>query len=173
MKRTYSNGEHTNVNFFTGIEIEKTPAYGKSTLFVVGVQTLKDIHDRISYYSAAGTLQRVEHIYLGANQSFVPAIPWDRMIRKVLTLGMLTTLDFDVKHIDWVIDRSYSENNLFIPQISVKIPYIRQLNYNATIKIDDKDFNASNPGVWCHRLHDLQSYDSFTDWSKYGKDTPL
>jgi hypothetical protein len=54
--------------------------------------------------------------------------------------------------------------------ISVKLPYIRQFGYNATIKLDDKDFAATNPGVWCHSLHDLQNYKVFTDWSKYTKD---
>jgi hypothetical protein len=57
--------------------------------------------------------------------------------------------------------------------ISVKMPYIRQLGYNATLKLDDKDFAATNPGVWCHSIHDLQNRDRFTDWSKYTKDETL
>jgi hypothetical protein len=44
------------------------------------------------------------------------------------------------------------------------------LGYNATIKLDDKDFAATNPGVWCHQLHDLKDRNKFTDWSKYTKD---
>ena len=39
------------------------------------------------------------------------------------------------------------------------------------IKIDDKDFEATNPGVWCHSLHDLTNRAAFTDWSKYTQDT--
>ena len=35
------------------------------------------------------------------------------------------------------------------------VPYAKQWNYNTMIKIDDKDFKATNPGVWCHSLHDL------------------
>ena len=58
----------------------------------------------------------------------------------------------------------------FIPQISVKLPYLQQLGYNATIKLDDIDFEYSNPGVWCHRLRDLTTTDTFTDWDQYGKD---
>jgi len=58
----------------------------------------------------------------------------------------------------------------FIPMISVKLPYIKQFGYNAVIKIDDKDFAATNPGVWCHSLHDLQTREAFTDWSRYTKD---
>jgi hypothetical protein len=55
--------------------------------------------------------------------------------------------------------------------ISVKLPYIQQLGYNATIKLDDKDFAASNPGVWCHSLHSLTKREGvFTDWSKYTND---
>ena len=37
MKRNYSTGVSTDITFFTGVEIEKTPAYGMKTLFVVGV----------------------------------------------------------------------------------------------------------------------------------------
>jgi hypothetical protein len=54
--------------------------------------------------------------------------------------------------------------------ISVKLPYINQFNYNATLKLDDKDFKATNPGVWCHSLHELQNRKGFTDWTKYTKD---
>ena len=62
------------------------------------------------------------------------------------------------------------EYDNFIPQLRVPVPYIRQWNYNTMLKIDDKDFKASNPGVWCHRLHDLQDIEKFTDWTKYGLD---
>ena len=34
---------HEDVKFFTGIEVEHTPAFGHKTLFVVGVQPVKDI----------------------------------------------------------------------------------------------------------------------------------
>ena len=71
------------------------------------------------------------------------------------------------------LDSPLVEYHNFIPMISVKLPYIQQLGYNATIKLDDKDFNASNPGVWCHSLHDLKNRNVFTDWSKYTKDQIL
>jgi hypothetical protein len=69
-----------------------------------------------------------------------------------------------------VLEYGFCEHNNFIPMISVKLPYIQQLGYNAIIKLDDKDFKASNPGVWCHSVHDLQNRTVFTDWSKYTKD---
>ena len=37
MKRDYKDGVATDITFFTGVEIEHTPAYGMKTLFVVGV----------------------------------------------------------------------------------------------------------------------------------------
>lgn len=167
MKRVYETGQAENVNFFTGIEVEHTPAYGKKTLFVSGAHDYKTIH-------AIAMDKEVSHVYLGANQSFVPSIKWDVMINGVLENKWLTTLDFDVKYIDWVVEGGYCDyDNLFIPQISVKIPNIRLLNYNTMLKIDDKDFNASNPGVWCHRLHNLQDISKFTAWSQYGKDQPI
>jgi hypothetical protein len=62
------------------------------------------------------------------------------------------------------------ERDRFIPIIKVPIPYIKLWNYNTCIKIDDKDFAASNPGVWVHSLHDVLDREKFTDWSKYDKD---
>ena len=51
--------------------------------------------------------------------------------------------------------------------ISVKLPYIKLYNYNATLKIDDTTWGHSNPGVWCHSLHDLMDRKVYTDWKDY------
>ena len=84
--------------------------------------------------------------------------------------GIWVTLDFDVKYAEWVLESGMTEYDTFIPMVSVKLPYINQFNYNTTIKLDDKDFKATNPGVWCHSLHELQTRKTFTDWTKYTKD---
>jgi hypothetical protein len=164
---------HTNIRFFTGIEVEHTPAFGKKTLFVVGLQSATDVQDQLS---------DCEHIYFGANMSFPSSIrtndsvfwtPWEQMIQHFLDQGYQCTLDIDVSQVEGLLESGLCEHNNFIPMISVKIPYIRQLGYNAIVKIDDKDFAATNPGVWCHSLHTLQKRSVFTDWSKYTKDTIL
>jgi len=160
------------VKFFTGTEVEHTPALGKKTLFVVGVQSVDDI---------AAHLQGCEHIYFGANHSFVnirtnDAVQWERwedMIGPFLDKGYLCTLDIDVGCVEGLLESGLCESRNFIPMISVKLPYIRQLGYNATLKLDDKDFDATNPGVWCHSVHKLQNRTAFTDWSKYTKDETL
>ena len=85
----------------------------------------------------------------------------------------MCTLDLDVGVVEDLLDGPLVEYNNFIPMLSVKLPYIKQLGYNATLKLDDKDFRATNPGVWCHNLHDLQDRSVFTDWSKYTKDETL
>jgi hypothetical protein len=164
---------HDNVNFFTGIEVEHTPAHGKETLFVVGVQPSSQITPRLKTPG--------QHIYFGANQSFpnlkvndgAEWAKWETMIYHYLDMGYLCTLDIDVSCAEGLLESGLTEYHNFIPMISVKLPYIKQLGYNATIKLDDKDFRATNPGVWCHSLHDLQTRDSFTDWSQYTKDEPV
>jgi len=164
---------HNNVKFFTGTEVEHTPAFGKKTLFVVGLQSATDIKNHLADCG---------HIYFGANMSFPSSIrtndsvfwtPWEQMIQHFLDQAYQCTLDIDVSQVEGLLESGLCEHNNFIPMISVKIPYIRQLGYNATIKIDDKDFAATNPGVWCHSLHNLQKRSVFTDWSKYTKDEPL
>lgn len=174
MKRDYESGTTTGVTFFVGKEIEQTPAFGKTTLFVVGVQDVEEILHLVKNYPLAN----IEHIYFGANQSF-PRLrfddvegwaKWEEMIEKCLDAGYLCTLDLDVNQVEGLLESFLVEHHLFIPQISVKIPYLTQLGYNATIKIDDKDFKATNPGVWCLPISDVTQRKYFTSWSEYKND---
>lgn len=181
MKRDYITGKEENPTYFTGIEVEHTPAYGMPTMFVVGLQPADDIIKKNLELGLGFT-----HVFFGANHSFNPTIdmktsgkdlydtvkPWDDMIMAILNNGHLATLDFDVKDTEIVLEMNCNEHNNFIPQVSVKIPYIKQLNYNAMIKIDDLTFNATNPGVWCHRATDLMDPTKFTPWRDYTKDLP-
>jgi len=171
MKREYDTGTAEAITFFTGIEIEKTPAYNMQTLFVVGVQST------LSILELAGE-HYCKHIYFGANQSFPKLAtddadawrPWEQMINACLEMGYWCTLDFDVSVVQGVLEMPVIGHRRFIPQVSVKIPYLTQLGYNATIKLDDLDFEYSNPGVWCHTLNSLTTRETFTDWDQYGKD---
>ena len=163
---------HDDTKFFYGTEVEHTPAFGMPTLFVVGRQEQEWIGHHLNGQG---------HIYFGANQSFPnirsnDAVQWERwenMILPFLETEYLCTLDIDVSCVEGLVESRLVEYRNFIPMISVKLPYIRQLGYNATLKLDDKDFAATNPGVWCHSIHDLQNWDHFTDWSKYTKDETL
>jgi hypothetical protein len=171
MKRDYKDGVSTDVTFFVGTEIERTPAYGMKTLFVVGVHPGQDIIKLASDNECT-------HIYFGANQSFhtngVNDIngwrPWENMIHVCLLANFWCTLDFDVREHEGLLESSLIENRRFIPQISVKLPYLSQLGYNATIKIDDKDFEATNPGVWCIPIGAITQRKYFTNWDEYSKD---
>ncbi len=172
MKREYTSGTADAITFFVGQEIEKTPAYNMRTLFVVGV------HDPYDVMTLAKEHQ-CTHIYFGANQSFNAGgdvnnvevwRPWENMVYVCLEQDFWCTLDLDVKDAEGLLESGLTEKRRFIPQISVKLPYLQQLGYNATIKIDDVDFAATNPGVWCHRLHNLLTSDAFTYWDQYGKD---
>lgn len=166
MERDYADGVKNNVTYFTGIEVERTPAFNMDTLFVVGCRPLEEV---IEYAKKHNT----NHIYLGANQSFVPKEDWEDLVHGLLDRKYKVTLDYDVKYHEWVLEMGFNEKHNFISQISVKLPYVNQLNYNACIKIDDSDFNHSNPGVWIHQVHDLLDKDKFTDWTKYGDDSEV
>ena len=181
MKRNYESGIADSITFFTGVEIEHTPAYGMQTLFVVGVH---DPYDILKIVAESRSLldksKHITHIYFGANQSFktngVNDVetwrPWENMIYVCLDseYDLWCTLDFDVCEVEGLLESGLTEKRQFIPQISIKLPYLQQLGYNATIKLDDKDFKATNHGVWCHNLHDLLDRNKFTSWDQYGKD---
>ena len=173
MKRDYDTGTDESVLFFTGVEVEKTPAYGLKTLFVTGIH---EPHEIQKHYDE----HQCEHIFFGANHSFNPGInfpsdadkwaPWENMIKAFLTAGKLCSLDIPITLAEAFLESGLTEYENFIPQLRIPLPYAKLWNYNTMLKIDDKDFKASNPGVWCHSLHDLMDREKFTDWSKYGLD---
>ena len=92
------------------------------------------------------------------------------MIKELLDKKFWCTLDFDVKYTEQVLQCGFDEYDNYISMISVKLPYMKQFNYNATIKLDDTTWGHSNSGVWCHSLHNLQSRDVYTDWKDYKGD---
>lgn len=171
---------HETAAFFIGDEVEASPVQGRRTMFVIGLQPVEQILWQIGEVNQRSKLP-ITHVYFGANQSFPnPTVndsetwtAWETMIKSVLDKGFWCTLDLDVSAVPGLCEGALCENSQFIPMISVKLPYIKLLGYNATLKLDDQDFRATNPGVWCHSLHDLMNRNCFTSWDQYTKDTVL
>lgn len=170
---------HKDIDFFFGKEVEKTPAFGRNTLFVVGIKLCDDIAKILTEHNSyLDKSKHIGHIFFGANHSFHPnnRLEWQRwesMIEPFLRDGHLCSLDIPITHVEEFNDSSFCEYRNFIPQIRVSIPYTKLWNYNTMLKIDDKDFDATNPGVWCHNLHDLMSRETFTSWDDYNEDKKL
>jgi hypothetical protein len=176
MKRDYTTGVAENITFFLGTEVEKTPAYGMKTLFVTGLQTIEEI-EKILNDPFTSIKEPVKHIFFGANHSFNPNFndyknwaAWENMITHFLEKDYWCSLDIPLSAVEEFNDGGLNDYANFIPQIMVTIPYIKLWNYNTMIKIDDKDFKATNPGVWTHSLHELKDRNKFTDWSEYKND---
>jgi hypothetical protein len=164
--------DRQNVIYFTGYEVEHTVCHGMKTLFVVGTPPLEEILQQ------ANRDIDITHIYFGTSQSFNPQgyddwKTWGNLVMGCLNEEYWVTLDFDVKYAEEIHEDGWCENNRFVPMISVKLPYIKLYNYNATLKIDDRTWGATNPGVWTHPLHELMSKDNYTHWDQYTQDTPV
>lgn len=159
------------VTYFIGTEVERTAMFGEKTLFVVGTPPADEI-------AKIATQHRIKHLYFGTSQSFTPSDPadwqkWDVMLTELLLDKWVCTLDFGVEYAPTLLEYGWNEFSNFIPMISVKLPYINQFNYNATLKLDDVTWGHSNPGVWCHSLHELQQRAVYTDWREYVGDTVI
>jgi hypothetical protein len=166
--------ERQAVTYFTGYEVEHTVCYNKFTLFVVGTPPVEEI-------LALAKHKGVDHIYFGTSQSF-PDISvkdaeewntWSDIIKICLDEGYWCTLDLDVKQAEGLLETGLCEYNRFVSMISVKLPHISLFNYNTTIKLDDRTWGATNPGVWTHQLQDLMAKDKYTHWDQYTQDTTL
>jgi len=169
MKRDYTLGEQDNVQFFTGVEVEHTSAFGMKTLFVTGLQTVDNI---------ATNLQGCEHIFFGANHSFNPTDhdewrSWESMIEFFLKKEYLCSLDIPINLAEEFLETGLNDNDNFIPQIRIPIPYLKLWNYNTMLKIDDKNFKATNPGVWSVPMGAITQRKYFTPWRNYKNDEVL
>ena len=161
---------HNNAEFFFGREVEHTPTLDQHTLFVIGYQSVESIEQAL-----AQSTQDIQHIFFGANDSYHPKtnpdyVGWENVIQTFLGRGYWCSLDIPFQYVEEFHEGGLCEHDRFIPIIKIPIPYIKLWNYNTCIKIDDKDFAATNPGVWVHNLHDVLDREKFTDWSKYDKD---
>ena len=165
--------ERQAVTYFVGYEVEHTICHGMKTLFVVGTPPVDEILDKAKANDC-------KHIYFGTSQSFNPVAvsheeyrAWDLVIVSCLEADYWVTLDFDVKHAEGILESSYCEYQKFVPMISVKLPYINQFNYNATIKLDDLTWGKTNPGVWTHQLNELMTKNKYTHWDQYTQDEEI
>jgi len=167
------------VTYFVGTEVENTPMKNETTLFVVGIQPVEDIIAIVNEsLKDPNPKNHIKNIYFGTSQSFHPEnayewAAWDDMIKPLLIKDYWVTLDFGVEYARELHENGWCEYNTFIPMISVKIPYIKLYNYNATLKIDDNTWGDTNPGVWCHPLNELLTRNVYTDWREYVGDTPV
>lgn len=167
MERDYKDGVKDNANFFVGTEVEKTATEGMHTLFVVGLRKTNKV-------IKLAEKNKCKHIYFGANHSY-----------KVLDGQEISAIAYQLKyfldrdyHVTVDINPSYRFENisklLTYPKFTIvyglTMDNIMDMKGNVVIKLDDQDFKATNPGIWCWSVRDMIDDKHFTDWSEYGDD---
>ena len=170
MKRDYDTGVHEGVDFFVGTEVEKTATEGMRTLFVVGNKSADEIHN-LAQENACN------HIYLGANHSFKTITGPEEVIilqtaRDLLAKDYWVTIDIPQGLVIQGLPSLLTDKK-FSLIYSVTVGDIMKMKGNVIVKIDDHDFKATNPGVWCWSVRDLITDEHFTDWDQYKGDKTL
>jgi len=162
----YDKGE---VNLFVGTEIEHTLAYGKRTLFLARNDLTTD---QILEIAVANNC---EHIYYGANRMYLHghALQIAQMI-KFLDDGYYVTVDYPYALHNQVKKKFAMiwKRPKFIPFCSIIFPNTEE-DQQVHFKIDDIDFNKTNPGVWTMGLADFKSKAGHTRWEEYKSDRPI
>ena len=169
MLRDYETGIKDDVLVFTGPEVEHTPAFGKQTLFLA--------RNDLSYDEIKNLCveEKCEAIYFGANRSFMHNIAnTPLMINKLLDDGYFVTIDYQYavhEDVKANFKNVWNKEN-FIPFCSI-IFEDSENDDNLCFKIDDVDFNKSNPGVWTTPMSQYKQFSGFTSWNEYKKDKPI
>ena len=170
MMRDYTDGVKENISFFVGKEVETTPTQGKKTLFVVGIKKTNLIQKHLDK-------NKCKHIYFGANHSFKQLDGSEiqqiaNQLKYVLQKGYYVTMDTNPTYQfpDIMKLLTYSKFTLVY---GVRVDNVKKIKGNVVIKVDDKDFKATNPGVWCWTVKEMTDKKHFTDWDKYGDDKTI
>ena len=169
MDRDYKTGRSDSVGVFSGLEVEHTPALGKQTLFLAR----NDLYfDQIVEMAKK---VNAEAIYFGANRTFMHNVATQiAQIMKFLDMGYFVTIDYQYNLHNEVKKRFSSVWNKekFIPFCSIIFDNSEEDN-NLCIKVDDVDFNKTNPGVWTMSMNHFKQSSGFTSWNDYKKDKPM
>ena len=169
MLRDYKSGTKDNVKVFSGLEVEHTPAYGLQTLFLARNDLTFDQIQELA------VLSNVEAIYYGANKSYMhnhyQQVP---QIIKLLEHGYYVTVDYPFE-LHQLVSQKFAlcwKNPKFIPFCSIVFPDSEE-DSSLYFKIDDSDFNKTNPGVWTMGMKDFKSKAGYTKWDDYKQDEPI
>ena len=169
MDRDYKTGKSDSVGIFSGLEIEHTPAYGLQTLFLARNDLLFDrIVELVEQVNAKA-------IYFGANRSFMHNIAnTSQLIKRLMDKGYWCTIDYQHSVHAEVKERFKDiwKEEKFIPFCSVIFPDSEN-DDNLCIKVDDVDFNKTNPGVWTMSMDHFKQSAGFTSWDEYKQDEPI
>jgi len=171
MERFYTNGFFANdeVKVFVGTEIEHTPAHGEKTLFLATNELTTDQIVDLAELNAC------EAIYYGANRKYMHNHGTQlAQITKLLDIGYYVTVDYQYSIHEQVKEkfRSVWNREKFIPFCSIIFPKSED-DDNLCIKVDDVDFNKTNPGVWTMTMNHFKQTAGFTGWNEYKSDQPL
>ena len=169
MDRDYKTGKSNRVGVFSGLEVEHTPAFGKQTLFLARNDLYYDQIEEMAKKVGA------EAIYFGANRTFMPHIVTQlTQMMKLLDKGYWVTIDYP-HSIHEQVKKNFQSvwtHEKFIPFCSVIFPKSED-DDNLCIKVDDVDFNSTNPGVWTMTMDHFKQSAGFTSWNQYKQDEPI
>ena len=116
-----------------------------------------------------------EAIYFGANRTFMHNIVnTPQLIKKLMDKGYWCTIDYQYSVHEDVKERFadiWTEEK-FIPFCSIIFPKSED-DDNLCIKVDDIDFNKTNPGVWTMTMNHFKQSSGFTSWKEYKQDEPI
>ena len=169
MLRDYSTGYKEDVNVFSGLEVEHTQAFGKQTLFLARNDLTFDQIISLAVASDA------EAIYFGANRTYMHNHALQlAQIHQLLDRGYWVTIDYPYE-LHRLVSTKYKscwKDPKFIPFCSIIFPFTED-DDQLCFKIDDEDFNKTNPGVWTMSMKDFNGTSGYTKWDQYKKDEPI
>jgi len=159
-------------DFFLGEEVERSPFFGKATLFVVKLRKTEVIVALAEQHAVFQ--KKVSHIYLGANKSYESDARrfYVEQAKKLIAQGYCVTLDVPFQEAKDFVEDPLLQDKKFVLMLSLHCPHLEKLKKRAVLKLDDV-FLGANGGVLVHPLSSLVTDTAFTPWGWYRHDKVL
>lgn len=170
MDRDYADGfsSGNDVKIFVGKEIEHTPAFGKTTLFLATNQLTTDQILQLARDN------NCEAVYYGANRMYQHNLDQIFQMEKLIDAGLYVTVDYPYA-LHTAVKEKFKKiwtNAKFIPFCSIVFENVED-DSNLSFKIDDVDFNATNSAVWSSTMSKYMLLAGTTKWEEYKQDKIL
>lgn len=143
--------------FYIGPEVEKTPAYGKRTLFITDVVE----NSKVEQYVRDN---RIQHISIEVSEGNLDN-KFSDLVTYLLDRNYFVTFKYPADSHAGVLE-TFSpgvwQSRLFVPVLRVNVKSIETSNPNLTLSLRDETI-----GLWSLHYNDLLDSNRFTDDSEH------
>ena len=158
-------------DYVLGPEVEHTHAYGKKTLIVNKIISVKEIEAIFDQFECEHVYFEVTYALTQTNDKNKAIKDYKKLARHFLAKGVTVTIDItpDLAH----KYADLTDNKKFVMNIAIEIPKMETLKDRVSLKFMAGEYENDNGGIYVAHLDDVRIKKNLTPWKAYDPDVTI